>query len=364
MAETRPELAETLAPRLPDALVSAAMAEVGQAAAQGQTPPQSAMQRLRQLARVEPLRADPFLVQAAIAQRSGNTARAEQLLLEARRRDPRSAAARYLLAEAWLREGRIADGLGELAMLAHLLPGSSIELVPALAQYAQSPGAREQLARILSSNPQLKQPLLNALAADPANLELILHLDGSVASPTGTRSPLWQARLINALIGQGAYERAYALWQRLAGHRGARPLLFNGDFRRVSAPPPFNWNFASGRAGFAEPANGRMRVLFYGRENAALASQLLLLPAGTYRFSVSLSGSASPGALAWVVSCAPSRKSLMQLGLGSATSAQASFDVPAGNCPAQSLELRGRAQDMPRESDLLVGTVAIERVGR
>lgn len=116
-AETRPQLAARLGPSVPDVLVSQAMAQVGEAAAQGQAPPQSAIQRLRQLTRVAPLRADPFLVEGAIAQRDGDIVRAEQLLLEARRRDPRSAAARYLLADLWLRQGRIADGIVEMAIL-------------------------------------------------------------------------------------------------------------------------------------------------------------------------------------------------------------------------------------------------------
>jgi hypothetical protein len=198
-AETRPQLAARLAPSMPDVLVSQAMAQVGEAAAQGQKPPPSALRRLDQLTRVAPLRPDPFLVEGAIAQRDGDTVRAEQLLLEARRRDPRSAAARYLLADLWLRQGRISAGIVEMAILSRLLPRGSVELVPALSEYARTAGASEQLRRILSSNPQLKQPLLNALAADPDNLQLILELEGQVRRPADAKSPRWQARLLRQL---------------------------------------------------------------------------------------------------------------------------------------------------------------------
>ena len=363
-AETRPQLAAQLAPYAPEVLVSQAMAQVGEAAARGQIPPASAMLRLHYLTRVAPLRPEPFLVEAAIAQRSGDTARAEPLLVEARRRHPRSAAARYLLADLWLRQGRISDGISEMAALSRLVPAGSIELVPALSEYARTPGAADRLRQMFSENPQLKQPLLNALAADPDNLQLILELEGSIGTSSDVRSPEWQGTLLKSLILEGAYERAYALWQRITGFAGPRPLLFNPDFRRIAAPPPFNWNFNSSSAGVAEPAGGQMRVLFYGRENTVLASQLLLLPPGDYRLSVPVSGASAPQSLAWTVICMPARKRLMELELGPSATAQASFEVPVSGCQAQSLQLRGRAPDMPQESDVRLGPLRLERGGR
>lgn len=362
VAETRPDLAKTLAPGHPSVLASTAMAEVGEAAAYARTPPEAAMRRLREVARLAPLRPEPFLVQAAIAQKESDLARAERLLLEARRRDPRSEAGRYLLADTWIRQGRIDDGLAEMAILARLLPGSAAQLAPALAQYARSPGGVERLKRILSANPQLSDPLLNALAENPDNLNIILQLESPGPTAAGKRSPDWQTKLLSGLIDRGDYERAYALWRRFSGFAGQRPLLFNGDFRRVSAPPPFNWSFASGAAGVAEATGGQMRVLHYGRDNATLARQLLLLTPGRYRLSVPVSGNASPGALAWVVSCAPKGARLMQLAVASAP-VLGTFEVPASGCPAQILALNGSAQDMPRESDLLLGPASLKRVG-
>lgn len=364
LATTRPQVAEILAPSYPEVLASIAMAEVGEAAAYGRTPPASAMERLHRLARVAPLRTEPFLVEGAIAQRNSDFARSERLLLEARQRDPRSAAARYLLADTWIRQGRIADALGEMGVFARLVPGSSGQLAPVLSEYARTPGAIEQLKQILAANLELKHPLLKALAEDPDNAALILDLDASVPGPVLTRSPQWHAMLLNGFIGRGDYERAYALWQRFSGFRGSRPLLFNGDFRQVSAPPPFNWSFASGRGGLAEPVGGQMRVLHYGRANATLASQLLLLAPGQYRLSLSFSGKAARGALAWEVRCVPDKRPLMRLELGRANPARADFEVPAGGCGAQKLELIGLAPEEPQESDLLVGPVSLERIAR
>lgn len=361
-AETRPALAESLAPRLPELLVTKAMAEVGEAAAQGQNPPETAMKLLGRLARVAPLQAEPLLVQAAIAQKSGDLATAEQLLLEARRRKPRSAAARYLLAQMWLSQGRIEESLGEVAVLSRLMPESSAQLAPALSEYAETPGAAPRLRQMLATNPQLKAPLLNALATDPDNLPLILELDSAVTT-TENKAPQWQAMVLEGLVRRGDYERAYALWRRLAGYGGPRQLLFNGGFSPLAAPPPFNWKFQSGKAGISEPGDGRMRVLYYGRANAMLASQLLLLPPGRYRFAFGLSGTPQPGSLVWNLSCLGRRQPLMRLDLSSSAPRQADFTVPPGGCEAQMLSLRGRVQDMPKQTDVLIGPAAIRRAG-
>ena len=363
-SETRPQLAAKLGPQEPDVLVSAAMAQVGQAAAAGQLPSQFAVDDLHQLGTSAPLKPEPFLVQAAVAEKAGDLLRAERLLIEARRRDPRSVAARYLLADVWLRQNRVIEGLGEMAILARLLRGSALQLVPALAQYAHTPGASGHLRQVLASNPQLKQPLLTALAADPNNLGLITELNGGETNVAGEPAPPWQRRLLSALIEKGDYGEAYALWQRLSGiPASSRPLVFNNDFQRLPAPPPFNWIFASGKAGFAEPDGGKLRVLHYGRDNADLASQVLLLSPGAYRFSAPASGTAASGALAWVLTCLPTGTVLMESPVSTSPPAPpATFEVPTSGCPAQQLELNGRVLDMAQESDLQIAPIGLQRM--
>lgn len=360
-AESRPLLARSLAPNSPDVLMSTAMAKVGADAVQGRTPDAQTMSLFGELSKAAPLHSQPFLVQAALAEKDGNDALAEQLLLEARRRDPRSVGARYLLADVWLRQGKILDGLGEMASLSRLVSGSAVQLVPALAQYAQSPGAPQNLRRILASNPRLKDPLLGALAADPKNAGLILYLQGPASESGKGQVPTWQPRLLNAFIQQGAYQDAYRLWRRLAGLPEGVPVpIFNPGFEPNPAPPPFNWTFTSSGAGFTEAGDG-MRVLYYGRTDASLASQLLLLPPGTYRLASPVNGTVTAGTLAWVLTCLPQSKPIMSLDLTNSAS-PVIFQVPA-NCPAQKLELVGQAQDMPEQSDVRVGPLAIERSG-
>jgi hypothetical protein len=340
------------------------MAEVGQAAAKGAEPGQATMDRLRRLAAVDPLRPEPFLVEAALAEQQGNYNRASQLLIQARLRDPRSVAARYLLADVSLRQGSILAGLREMAILTRLLPAASVQLVPALSQFAHTPGARDKLAGILAENPQLKRPLLIALSADPGNADLVVSLAGpSMRSADGSARE-WQSRLLGGFIDKGDYDGAYNLWRQFAGlGEGPRPLLFNGDFRQIAAPPPFNWDFLSSSAGVAEADNGHLRVLYYGRQDALLASQLLLLPPGTYRFDAPQTGQLASGALEWIVRCVSARSDLMDWQIGGSSTPVTTFTVPSSGCNAQLLMLRGSQQDMPQDTDVQIGPARIERIG-
>ncbi len=359
-ADGNPALAARLASGIPPSLVSLAMAEVGEAAASGRDPGQDTLERLRLLSARAPLEPEPFLVEAALAQRSGELDRAESLLKQARLRNPRSAAARYLLADVWLRQGKLMEGLGEMAVLSSIVPSSTVQLVPALSDYAKTPGARENLGRILAINPRLRRPLLTALSADPANADLILAL-ARTERTADSADKGWQSRLLDGLVNSGEYDRAYAIWRRFAGApEGRAELLFNGSFRRIDAPPPFNWSYSSNAAGFAEPAGGQLRVLYYGRQNALLARQVLLLAPGKYRFDSPVSGEGGSGTLVWTVTCIPGGSEVMKI---AADAGDVLFAVPASGCRAQFLGLSGHAQETPSDVDVRIGPARLERAG-
>ena len=363
VAEDRPQLALDLAPDAPQVLASVAMAQIGEAAAKGGDPSEETMMRLRRVAAAAPLRLEPFLVQAALAQRAGDYARAETLLRQARLRDPRSPAALYLLGDVSIQQGKTLEGLQNLAALSRILPETSVQMTSALAQYARTPGARSELPGILADNPQLKKPLLIALAADPDNADLILTLAGPDARSTDRDSRNWQSRLLRGFVQRGQYDNAYRLWRRFIGMAdGPKPLLFNGEFRKIPSLPPFGWELVASAAGFAEVGNGSLRILYYGREDSELASQLLLLPPGRYRFRAPIKGRLAPGALAWTLRCREGASQLLEQRVGEGgTSVE--FAVPSARCDAQLLQLSGIRQDMPQDSDVLIGPARIERVG-
>lgn len=362
LADTDPATAARFAPEIPPVRAALAMAEVGAAASTGLTLPRQTTERLNRLSFTAPLRPEPYLVNAALAAREDDFARAEALLAHARWRNPRSPGARYLLADTLLREGKVIEGLREMAVVSRLIPSTSVQLIPALADFAQTPGAREQLDAVLRANPRLKLPLLNALASDPANAGLVVALAGADSASADPRTKQWKSRLVEAFVERGDYASAYALWRQFAGlPASASPLVYNASFNETPAPSPFNWTYSSaGGAGLAEPANGRLRVIYYGRKNLGLASQLLLLEPGSYRFAAPVSGTAAAGAIAWTLTCVPSRAQLMQLVVGQGDSAR--FTVPAG-CPAQRLVLKGRRSEMPQNSDVQIGPVVLQRAG-
>ena len=73
------------------------------------------------------------------------------------------------------------------------------------------------------------------------------------------------------------------------------PQIFNGEFRKIPSLPPFGWELVDSAAGFAEVGDGSLQILYYGREDSELASQLLLLPPGRYRFRAPIKGRLAPG---------------------------------------------------------------------
>ena len=358
VAEDDPSLAARLAPASPGAMTSSGMAEIGRAAAEGGNPDDATLEQFRSLAKRAPLAPEPFLVQAALAERAGDLRRASLLLNEARLRDPRSKPAVFLLADVAMRQNRVVDALANIAILARLVPGGSMQLIPSLAQFARTPGAEQQLSAILRDNPKLKRPLLISLANDPANAALVISLAGDDAKSTDVESISWKARVVSGLVAQGDYGRAYSIWRNFAGLQGNdAPLLYNGEFKRTPAPPPFDWRYEAGSGGLAEPDSGRLHVLYYGRENFTLAQQLLLLRPGTYELRSPVNGADAAQALSWVVTCAKSGTELLDSPIGGGI---LKFSVP-DNCEAQSLKLVGLASDAPQDIDTQIGPVSLVR---
>jgi len=214
------------------------MSEVGRSAARGQSPEGIKGADLQRLARNAPLAIEPFLVEGALAQLAGRDEAAELLFFEARRRDPRSPAPHYFLGSRYLQTNRISEGLKEIAFLSRLVAGADAQFVPALVAYARSPGAVPQLKRFFATSPKFEEAVLTHLARDPGNAGLILKL-ASPSRPSAEAVPAWHAVLVQRLVEEGQYERAYAIWTRLARTPGSR-ALFNPRFSRSAAPPPFN----------------------------------------------------------------------------------------------------------------------------
>lgn len=343
---------EALWPRHPAVLSATIMGDVGEAAARGSEPDQQTLARLEQLAARDPLSAQPFLVQGAIAARNGDYERAERLLTIARQRAPRSPAARYLMGDLYLRVDRPVDAMAEMAVLNRLLPGGSQQLAPSLAAYAKVPGSLPQIRAILASYPEIEEPLLATMSSDVANTDAILRLASS-AKREGP-APVWQRLLLSNLVAAGEYRKAYSTWSRLSGVP-AQPGLHNPQFDASNAPPPFNWRLAEGAGAVVEPSSGGLQVVYYGRDNLSLAEQVTLLPPGSYRLRANVSGSFPQGSgVAWRVKCLPEGPELMSVPLTGPGPLGGDFTVPAG-CAAQNISLTGEMLEVPGASEFRVG---------
>ena len=358
----RPVSLETLWPDHPLVIADRIMTEVGSNAARGRPPGEMTRDRLGQLARKAPLAVEPFLIEGALAQMNGRDELAERLFLEARHRDPRSPAARYFLGSRYLATDRIPDGLEEISVFTRLVSGSEAQFVPALAAYARSPGAVPQLRRFFRSSRQTEEAVLAHLAADASNADLIFALASSPAPGAATVAPAWQEALVSKLVEVGQYDKAYAIWARLAAAQSSR-TLFNPTFRQVSAPPPFNWRFDAGKAGVAEPSENGLKVVYYGRDDAVLISQLLLLPAGTYQLAALVQGESKIAGLAWSLSCQPGKRTIATLPIARPGVAKSRLTVPAGGCAAQLLELRGTSSEGAQLVEVTILRLVIAKGG-
>ena len=366
----QPELAARAWPGHPRVLLAGAMGEIGRSAAAGQAASPATVAQAMAAARRGPLLTDPFLIQGAAALSKGDTAAAEALFREARRRDPRSAAARYFLAQQYLMSGRPLEGLAEAAVLTRLVSGGASALIPGLVQYAHEPGAVPKLRQMFAANPGLGDGVMAELARDASNASLLMELAGDEVGTDKAAIPDWQARLVASLIERGDYAEARALWLRMSGLRVGTDGLFNPQFARLAAPAPFNWTLASGKFGVAEPLpSGKLQLIYYGRDNAEFATQLLMLAPGPYELTMQVRREGAgdgPSHLGWTLTCQPGKRRLLDLPLAKADAAGAlagRFTVPA-DCPAQWLVLGAVAPEFARSEQVTISNLKLTRGGR
>ena len=359
-AELYPARAATLWAGHPSVELSLGMTEIAQAVRLRKTASPAIFAMINDAAVKAPLAPEPFLVRGVQAQLSGDLASAQRAFAEAQRRDPRSLPAAYFLADHYSRVGDVANGLAQIAVVADLSPGGVQSVAPYTAAYAQSPANWPLLRNIFRNHPQLEEATLEALSLNASNSSAALAL----AEPAFRRPDTpWVPVLLRNLVDAGQYARARAIWAAISGVPVAQDLLvFDTSFSHPAAAPPFNWVLTSSTVGLAErQPGGRLHALFYGQEDGVLASQLVLLPPGSYRVTMDLLGDAAHARpLSWSLRCDKSREPFATITLDAAAARGWSFQIPA-NCPAQWLELSGSSSDMPQQSDVAIRAFQIRR---
>lgn len=357
-AELYPQVAERIWPSHPSSELWFGLTQIGFNARDRKPVGPATLNLIRDASFKSPLSAEPFLVRGVEAQLAGNQVLATKSFQAAELRDGRSIPARYFLAEQYFRSGDTSRGLREIAILARMVPNGVDNLAPFIASYAKDPRNRPHLLALFRSDRLIEQAALRILASDAANADLILDL-----ARHSNAAPLWGDRLLQTLVAAGQYQKARAVWSRLAGLAPSQgQLIFDPGFKGSDAPAPFNWSLTSSTAGLAErQSGGRLHVIFYGQEDGVLATQLLTLAPGRYRLGMRISGDAARP-LTWTVTCARAKEPLLAFSLTDAKRAAQglSFEVPQG-CEAQYLELTGKAPDLPQQIDATVSGLTLVR---
>lgn len=362
LAETRPDAAAHLWSSHPTTEISVGMTKIARAARDRRPVPAFVFASMADVAVKEPLASEPFLVRGVQAELAGHGAVAQRAFEAAQWRDPRSLPAAYFLADRYFNTGDTRRGLREIAALARLAPNSTQRVGQYLAAYARNPANWPALRALFAANPLLADPALIALASNVETAPAVVALAEPRQRPG--ESP-WLGTLLKTLIQAGQYVQARAVWTKAAVVR-ARPgeLLHDATFSDHASPGPFNWVLTSSPVGLAErQPGGRLHVIFYGQEDGFLASQLLLLPSGSYRLSMQLLGDpVRARVLSWSIWCDKATAAIAAGTLDSIAARGLRFDVPAG-CPAQWIKLAASSSDLPHQIDLTIAAVKLERVG-
>ena len=342
--------------------ISRGLADIGRSARERRPIAPQTFALINDAAAKAPLAAEPLLVRGVQAQTSGDTRVASRAFVAAQWRDPRSLPAAYFLADYYFRVGRELDGLQQTALLARLSPGGLDAVAPFVAAYARDPKNWPAMRSLFASQEGLDDPVLATLAKDPRNADAVLALaDAQHRTP---KSP-WLPVLVNSLVASGDYGRARAIWASIGRARdGGRALVYDQNFSDATAPTPFNWELAGATVGLAErQPGGRLHIVYYGNVDGALASQLVQLPAGSYRLQMHILGSpAHPEAIQWSIRCEKAPQPIATALVADVARRGWTFQVPA-NCPAQRLELTGRSGDVAQQSELTIGGLTVTRAG-
>ncbi len=359
-AASLPEIAGRIWPSHPAVEIAVAMRNIAKDARAGRPASDQALQMLQGAAIKQPLAPEPFLAHGVAAALGGQVAEAEASFQAAKLRAPRSLPARYFLSGIYLRSNDLRRGLEEVAEFARLSPSGVAVVGPYVAAIARQRSTWPDLRAIFRDNPAIEQASLVALAADPANADSIIALQGHRRSAADAP---WIRVLIGSLVDRQEYGKARAVFAAALDPAPlADSLLFDRAFDWPDAPVPFNWMLTSSTVGLAErQKGGKLHVIFYGQEDGALATQLLVLPPGPYRLSMAVSGGvAALASMSWRLRCANRGGELLAVPLSAAARAPARFSVPA-NCPAQWIELSGRAGDITQSSEATISRLALER---
>lgn len=370
LVRRNPLAAAAVAPDHPAVVFKLAMVEFRQQ--RGGIAPDTA-NRVKRAFNQAPLAEEPLMLNGVSALVSGRADLGERLFTAARDRNPRSRLPHLMLLDRYLRSDRVSEAASEITILARLLPQATPVLTSELAKFSEDPKSRLALGKVLRTDPGTRHAVLSHLAQKGAGREVVLSLAQASGALPGSPNDSWKADLLNGMVGTGRIKEALAVWQGFADvkQREASKAVHDERFGGLPGAPPFGWSLLTNSAGLAERrAGGGLEVEYYGRADADLASQLLVLGPGRYRLSVRAEGEAIEASsyLAWRILCHGSNAAIAEMPIKNLTFQQrvisADFAIPATGCSAQWLKLVGVPAEFPKTQAVVFPEVRVGRATR
>jgi hypothetical protein len=306
--------------------------------------------------RAYPLSARALTLLGLIAERKGDQQSAERLMRIAGTRMWRDRTTQVWLLNRDVGRGDYRDALVHADATVRMSDEAQSELFPNLAAFTIDPRAFEALITFLATSPPWRTWFLRHLSGRLANQTRLVQL---YAALTKTEQPPTKQELrpfLNRLIMDENFELAYQIWREALPpeQRADENYPFNRDFEFPVSDLPFNWDLANVAGADIQivPKSdaGSKRALlveFSGaRTRFANVKQLMLLPAGIYRFRgwVKTTELRTARGLWWHIFCAnATAKTLATTELVSGTTPwtdfTVKFEVPVTDCPAVWLQL-------------------------
>lgn len=302
-----------------------------------------------------PLEEEPFILAALADYNAENFADAARLLSIARVRNPRSIEVRFLAVDVFLGQGNIGAAARELDALFRLAPQQRMLAQEMLVLLASYPDTSAQTLGALRDD-RVKSTLLVALArSGMGEADLLKAIRITRAAEFVTNEPATIDSIARPYVTSGDYLAAFRVWSALVGlETNSASLLRDPQFEE-GLPGPFGWELLSSADGYARSDSPGLTAEIYGRRNALLARQLLVLEPGRYQIGIDVAEPSDQGEV--VLQCVAGAE-LVRARTGKTGPILVDFSVDQP-CEAQWLELRARASDPPLTDAFSINSVRI-----
>ncbi|KCZ47258.1 hypothetical protein [Hyphomonas sp. CY54-11-8] len=298
-----------------------------------------------------------FIEFALQANSEGRDEDAEQLMLAAYDRNPRNLFTLGWLAQIAFAEGQGGDALGWLDRMVAIDPRLGGDVGPVALDFVFADGGVAMLEQLLRNDRNWTHGIVRELNKNSDDIPVLIELN--------RLAPGQQDAFISRLLRERGPEVAFIAWLSLLEEGDASNISWPIDpaFSGIDLPRPFNW--ALDPNGTEMMKEGGLYAIYFGRGRPSFARQTMMLRPGNYSFVTEFSGRTqeSAGRLVWEISCLHAATPLASLNLenpaGEETTATTEFVVPAQECAAQQLILRGVPGEFPARVGITTRSVHI-----